>query len=304
MTRHNLRSHTLSIVLCLIFVAVLSFLTEPSPAQAQGQATAKVWVKRAPYKAKQSLSIEHKIDFRFKAALYVNNKAIRKYGDKRQYQSLRSVQIQAMKQKKVQSFTVRYKTYSLKTFDPSGQEIKDDLLKGKSYTVGIKSPKGKDPVFTVLDAKGQKANAEEAELVEREEQDLVGLRSTMYARAIPDRALKFGESVKVTSRLATTLLDPTGEFEMDSMTLKLTGTKTLGKASCAVFELFAKGHGESPIAKNTLELRGELIVEIATGQLRRLVMEGPVRVLNDNAAQGSTMHLRGSGRFKRILKID
>lgn len=98
-------------------------------------------------------------------------------------------------------------------------------------------------------------------------------------RLIPDRPIKFGETLSLDFDQVGALMEPSSEDDTEDFefTLKLTGTRQLDGIECGVFETamsYAAGASSGVVSRQDLE--GVVLVEIASGRVRSMALSGEV----------------------------
>ena len=98
-------------------------------------------------------------------------------------------------------------------------------------------------------------------------------------RLIPDRPIKIGETLNIDFDQVGALIEPSSEDDTEDFefTLKLTGTRSLDGTECGVFEAamsYAAGASSGVVSRQ--DLKGEVLVEIASGRVRSMTLGGEV----------------------------
>ncbi|MDA8592494.1 hypothetical protein N9L90_01070 [Planctomycetota bacterium] len=98
-------------------------------------------------------------------------------------------------------------------------------------------------------------------------------------RLIPDRPIKIGETLNIDFDQVGALIEPSSEDDTEDFefTLKLTGTRSLDGTECGVFEAamsYAAGARSGVVSRH--DLKGEVLVDIASGRVRSMTLGGEV----------------------------
>ncbi|MDF1667519.1 MAG: hypothetical protein P1V97_37620, partial [Planctomycetota bacterium] len=164
----------------------------------------------------------------------------------------------------------------------------------------------KDGALTILDAKGNAVDSVIAELITAEEEHLFSMNRLAFVKALVAKKWQFGDALDLDKEAAASILGDKEQLKLDSVKAKLTlrRSRSIGKASCLVFDVQLSGKSDEYGTKTTLKMNGEVTIEEKTGRLRLLILKGPITVNQVQKNDAQTVIFKSAGRMTLYRKID
>jgi len=170
---------------------------------------------------------------------------------------------------------------------------------GGSYHLAV----DKEGKARLLDDAGKALGKElEEELLGSEAASLAAFDQGWFA-LLPDREIRYGESIPVAKERADELID-LADFRVQRCKLTFSGAREKEGRTCAVFKVWLSLSGEPDEDVQTMgaELSGELLLFKDSGHLRSLSLSGPVVVKGHSDEDGVKVEVDGLGRM--TLELD
>lgn len=175
----------------------------------------------------------------------------------------------------------------------TGAQTKENPLKGKTF---ILEKKGDSHVVT--DEAGKKLSEDLTKIAYIQYGDDLGDFKNEFKKIIPDRAIKMGETIKVSDKLAQSFFNSKKEkspLKVESFTLTLEEKKTVNGVDLAVFDMSVKFSGApAPGAKITVAMTGPLHLGINDCYPYLMDLKGKM----DMAGSQQGLDIKGTGENK------
>lgn len=199
----------------------------------------------------------------------------------------------------VTQFKVSFKAvYTLTRIDDEKPKKKLVPLSYRSFLVELGNGQK-----SVTDHAGKAVDKRCAKAVLEETSHL--FREAAIVQALPDRALKMGEKIKLKDKAAQAILG-FGEAMKTEFTLTLMKTQRFHESPCAVFALSVDAKKSEAGEQSEYHLKGELIVELATKRLRKFNLYGPSKLVSQSLGQKGrklTINSSGSIELMKVVKV-
>lgn len=268
--------------------AVLAALTFNSVAIAQ-----EVTFKKAVPGVGESRSSTEETAMTNKMSVTMNGQVVQKVDQKTSETKTNTVTVLAKDGDKITKIKVHLKKKEAKQDVGQGPQSRKSELAGKTFTL---EKKGDDVVVT--DDAGKKAADEVAKEIKGDFEKSLGDFDNKFKHVLPDGAVKVGQTITVDKKKANKFFkdeDDKDPMEVETFTLKLTGTKKINGATVAVFEMHVKFSGApQPGMKLTMDMKGTAHVGVDTSYPHLIDLKGPMVI--DGKNQG--MEIKGEGEMK------
>lgn len=267
--------------------AVLAALSLNSAANAQ-----EVTFKKATPAVGETNATTEEMKMSNKISVSANGNVIQEVDQKMQETKASKMTVLAVDGKKITKIKVTYKKKEAKQDVGQGPMNKSSKLVGKTFILS----KSGDAV-TVTDEAGKKVDDAVAKEVEADHSKNLGEFDNKFAEVLPDRAIKVGETITVDKKKANSFFkdkDDKDPMNVETFTLKLTGTKKINGVMVGVFDMHVKFAGEpGPGMKMTIDMKGTAHVGVDNCYPHLMDLKGPLAMNGKN--QG--MDMKGAGEM-------
>lgn len=263
------------------------------PAQGWAQDAPTVTLKQEVPKVGTKWTSKDELKMSLDIDVSMNGKKIQAMNNKSHEKKEWTIEVLAVSKTRVTKVKVSFKDVVATEKGPEGAKEEKAPFANKTYVVDKSGEKA-----SVKDAAGKDVAAELTAAIMEELEDVFKEDRGNVKKLFPARALKLGETIKVKPEVAKEVF---GDEDMKEakLTLTLKETRVVDGVLCAVFSMNMKaGSGPKEVPQMGMEVKGELILEVATSWPRSMSMSGPMTMSGtEKQPDGSVIGFKGGGKI-------
>lgn len=175
---------------------------------------------------------------------------------------------------------------------PGGEKKTNSPIAGKSFILTKK-----DKEIAVTDAEGKAVNDDFAKAAREEGSNLFDKDFNQFAKILPDRPIKVGETITIKGEEALELFGGKDQsFSDGTFSLTLKGSKDIAGQKCAEFNvtMSLKGEPQKGINIDTT-LKGSMLIDTSNSWPLKMNVTGPMTVKGLNETPQGKISFTGTG---------